>query len=144
MGRPFGIKLGIKDLRKNLADIDKYDSTTQNKLRDAVRTSTANIMTGAKRRARVRTGQLVKGITMSYDAEKNVGIVRARSPHAHLIEAGHKGAFIVPKRAKALTTPYGYKGKVQTKSVKAYPFMQPSVEAEKPNLIKNITEAINP
>jgi HK97 gp10 family phage protein len=137
------INWGIKELERQLANIDKYDHDTQKKMREAVRTSTTNIMIGAKRRVPVRSGNLIKGITMTYDAVKNTGIVKVKSPHAHLVEFGHKGGPEVPDRKKALHGGElaGYASKVIIPDVPEHPYLRPAFQDEKPHLIKSVGDA---
>ena len=126
MSRGFYVNMKIPELSNVLKDFAKYDEASQNKLRSAVRGTTKNIMTGTIRRAgsivKVRTGNLMKGIGMDYNNTTNIGQVKAKSPHAHLIEFGHKGRTAAP----------------------AYPILRPSFEQEKPNFIKDVTNAVKP
>lgn len=142
----FRVNWGIKDLERQLGKINQYDAATQDKLRSAVRTSTENIMVGAKRRAPVRSGKLVKGIKMTYNSTKNEGIVHAKSPHAHLVEFGHKGGVEFHNKKKALHGGRltGFANKVNIPAVSARPFLRPAFEDEKPNLIKNVKDAVKP
>lgn len=126
MSREFWVNIKVPELQGALKNINKYDETTQEKLRSAVRSSTQNVMAGTIRRAPIRTSELVKSIGMSYNAETNVGVVRAKSPHAHLVEYGHAGR-----------TP-------QSKRTPEHPFMRHAFEAEKSNLIKAVEEAVKP
>ena len=125
-GRAFRVSVKISELGNVLKDFAKYDETSQNKLRSAVKNTTKNIMAGTIRRAgsvvKVRSGNLINGIGMDYNNATNIGQVKAKSPHAHLIEFGHKG-------------PTG---------AKPYPILRPSFEQEKPNFIESVTEAVKP
>ncbi|MDR3565580.1 MAG: HK97 gp10 family phage protein [Negativicutes bacterium] len=140
----FTINLGIGDLQRSLGAFQTYDAQTQARLQSTVQSSTSAIMLGAKRRARVRSGQLVKNITMSYDGVKNVGIVRAKSPHAHLVEYGARAATERPKNKKALTVGDGFAASANIPARQAYPFMRPAFEDEKPNLVRGTETAVKP
>jgi hypothetical protein len=140
----FTVNLGINDLQRTLGAIQTYDSETQARLRSAVQTSTTAIMLGAKRRVRVRSGRLVKSISMTYDGIKNVGTVRAKSPHAHLVEYGARAVREVPKNKKALTINGGFAASANIPARAAYPFMRPAFEECKPNLIRATEEAVKP
>jgi hypothetical protein len=144
MGKPFYVSIsGIKEVRDTLRQIDKYDADVQAKLRNAVKTSTDNVAMGARRRVHVRSGKLIKGIQPTYDANTNVGEVHAKSPHAHLVEFGHKGTTESHKRWRALHAGrFGHFAKVDIPDVKPHPFLTPALEAEKSNLIKEVTEAV--
>lgn len=145
MGRAFKVNIGgIKELKEVLKKINQYDTQTQDKLRTAVRTSTQNIMTGAKRRVRVLTGNMIKSISMTYDAKKNIGIVHAKAPHAHLVELGHKGGIETHTKHKALHGGrlVGFANKVDIPNVAPHPFLRPAFEDERPNLIKSVKEAV--
>lgn len=144
----FTVNLGINDLQRSLGAFKTYDAQTQVKLRSAVQTSTSNIMLGAKRRARVKSGGLVKGISMSYDGIRNIGIVRAKSSHAHLVEYGARAAKERPKNKRALhssaLTGSGFAAAANIPARREFPFMRPAFEDEKPNLIRSAEAAIKP
>ncbi|MEN6567197.1 MAG: HK97 gp10 family phage protein [Veillonellales bacterium] len=145
--RSFEVNIrGIQELKKVLGDFKKYDESTQEKLRTAVRTSTKNIMDGARRRVRIVTGNLIKDIYMTYDEQRNIGVVHANAPHAHLVELGHKGGLEIPVKKKALHGGkiVGYASKVVIPTVAPHPFLRPAFEDEKPNLIKNVKGAVEP
>jgi hypothetical protein len=146
MGITYKVNIGIPDLQRKLGEIDKYDADTQAKLRTVVQTSTSHIRIGAMRRVSVKSGHLFKNISITYDATKNEGIVKAKSPHAHLVEFGAKGAVERPSKRKALHggSMGGYFKKVNIPARKEHPFMRPSFEDEKPNLIRNSEAAIKP
>ena len=142
--RGFVINLGINDLNRTLAQFRSYDEQTQEKLRACVQKSTSNIMLGAKRRVRIHSGNLVKGIAMTYNTSKNTGTVRAKSPHAHLVEFGARAVHEVPDRAKALKVPggSGFAASANIPARAAKPFLRPAFEEEKGNLIQSVTEAV--
>ncbi len=144
----FTVNLGINDLQRTLGAFKTYDAQTQEKLRTTVQSSTSAIMLGAKRRARVRSGQLVKNITMTYDGAKNIGTVRAKSPHAHLVEYGARASKVLPKQKKALhssaLTGSGFAASANIPARKEYPFMRPAFEDEKPNLVRSAEAAVKP
>lgn len=140
----FTVNLGINDLQRTLGAFKTYDAQTQERLRSTVQSSTSAIMLGAKRRARVRSGKLVKNISMSYDGARNIGTVRAKSPHAHLVEYGARGMREIPSRKKALTINGGFAASANIPARKAYPFMRPAFEDEKPNLVKATGAAVKP
>ncbi len=144
----FVVNLGINDLQRVLGAFRTYDVQTRERLRATVQTSTANIMLGAKRRVRVRSGKLVKSITMFYDGVRNIGTVRAKSPHAHLVEYGAKATKELPSRKKALhsgaLTGTGFAASANIPARAEHPFMRPAFEDEKPNLVRSVEAAINP
>ena len=141
----FRVNLGINDLQRQLGNIAKYDTETQGKMRDAVRKSTENIMLGAKRRAPVRSGKLIRKINMKYDGVKNEGCVSAKSPYAHLVEFGARSADEEPKSKSALHGGIigGFAARVKIPKRREHPYLRPAFEAEKPNLVRSITEAVN-
>ena len=148
MSRTFHVSLGIKEMRRQLAKIKQYDAQTQAKMRGAVQASTSNIYAGAKRRVRVRSGGLQKNITMEYNDATNTGKVRAKSPHAHLVEFGARAAMDRPKSKKALRIDANgirrFADGAKIPARKAKPFMKPSFEQEKPNLMRSVQEAVKP
>ncbi|CQR73305.1 hypothetical protein SOV_50880 [Sporomusa ovata DSM 2662] len=124
--KSFYVNLATPELKKVLKNMERYDTETQAKLRTAVRTATSDVLKGSMRRAPIRTGKIKANITMEYDSTKNTGIVKAKSPHAHLIEYGHAGPTPASKR-----TP-------------EHPFMRPAFEQAKPGLIKAVDSAVKP
>lgn len=144
----FTVNLGINDLQRSLGAFKTYDAQTQDKLRSTVQSSTANIMVGAKRRVRVKSGDLIQHITMAYDGARNIGTVRAKSPHAHLVEYGARAVKERPENKKALhsaaLTGTGFATSANIPARRAYPFMRPAFEDEKPNLVRSAEAAINP
>ncbi len=144
----FTVNLGINDLQRTLGAFKTYDAQTQERLRSTVQSSTSAIMLGAKRRARVRSGGLVKNITMTYDGTRNIGTVRAKSPHAHLVEYGARAAKVCPDRKKALHSSAlegsGFAASASIPARKEHPFMRPAFEDEKPNLLRTTQAAVKP
>lgn len=144
----FVVNLGINDLQRSLGAFKTYDAKTQDKLRSTVQTSTANIMLGAKRRVRVKSGDLIQHITMTYDGARNIGTARAKSPHAHLVEYGARAVVEHPEQKKALhsaaLTGTGFAASVHIPARPAYPYMRPAFEDEKPNLVRSTEAAIKP
>jgi hypothetical protein len=142
------VNLGINDLQRSLGAFRTYDTETQARLRSAVQSSTSAIMLGAKRRVCVRSGDLVQHITMTYDGALNIGTIRAKSPHAHLLEYGARAARELPGKKKALhssaLTGSGFAATVNIPTRKAYPFMRPAFEDEKPNLVRATEAAVKP
>lgn len=138
------VNWGIKDLEKQLANINKYDAATQEKLKTAVRTSTHNIAINIKKTMPVRSGKTIKKVQEIYNGAKNEGIDKIKSPTAHLLEFGAKGAVEVPVKKKALHGGRlaGYAAKVNIPQRKANPVMKKAFETEKPNLIKAVEDAI--
>lgn len=153
MSRGFRINFSVPELSKTLSQISAYDGKTAIKIENAVRGSTKNICSGAKKRVPVRTGALKKSISSQFDQRTVTGYVAARKPHAHLVEFGARAAKTVPDTKKALKIPWlggmGVGGTYFAKSAniparRERPYMRPAFEDEKPNLIRKIKEAVKP
>lgn len=140
----FVVNLGINDLQRTLGAFRTYDAQTQERLRSTVQSSTSAIMLGAKRRARVKTGGLVRNITMTYDGVRNTGTVRAKSPHAHLVEYGARAALVRPVKKKALAIGDNVIASAKVPARAAHPYMRPAFEDEKPNLLQATKAAVKP
>lgn len=140
----FVVNLGINDLQRTLGAFKTYDAQTQERLRSTVQSSTSAIMLGAKRRARVKTGGLVRNITMTYDGAQNTGTVRAKSPHAHLVEYGARAALVRPVKKKALAIGENVVASAKVPARAAHPYMRPAFEDEKPNLLRATQAAVKP
>lgn len=126
-GRGFSVNFKCPELQNVLQNIEKYNTKQAVKVEEAVKSSTKVIGAGAKQRVPVRTGNLKKSIRSSFDIRKIQGTVKAKAPHAHLVEFGAKAhpAKNIPKRTEK-------------------PYLRPAFENEKPALIKAITEAVKP
>lgn len=143
MGRGFRIYSNLEEqVFKALRDIKQYDEKTQADIRNAVRDGTKGVMEESIRRAPMKTGKLKSNITMSFDYDKSMGIVRAKSPHAHLVEYGARAAVAVPDRKKALTIGDGFAASANIPARPAHPFMRPAIEKERPEIEKKIREVL--
>jgi HK97 gp10 family phage protein len=118
----FQVNFKVPELKDALSKLSAYDSKTAAKIEDAVSTSTKAIARGARKRVPIRTGDLKKSVTSRFDKNRVVGTVAAREPYAHLVEFGHKGP-----------APAG-----------EHPYMRPAFEDERPNLVRNIAQAVKP
>jgi HK97 gp10 family phage protein len=118
----FYVSFKVPELNEALSKLSAYDGKTAQKIEKAVSDSTKAISKGASRRVPIRTGDLKKNVTSRFDKNRVVGTVAAREPYAHLVEFGHKGP-----------APAG-----------EHPFLRPAFEEERPNLVRNITQAVKP
>jgi HK97 gp10 family phage protein len=151
-GRGFQINFSVPELGETIRQIGAYDTRTAQKVENQVETSTKNIANGARRRVPVRSGYLKKRISSRFDARSITGYVAAKAPHAHLVEFGAKAATEKPDQKKALRIPWsgmGTGGVYYAKSAhipqrREHPFMRPSFEDEKPNLVRGLKEAVKP
>lgn len=147
-GRGFYVNFKVPEIERTLQQISTYDGKTRLKVEEAVQSSTKAIRNGAVRRINVHTGYLKKHTISSFDRKTVVGAIRAKAPHAHLVEFGAKAATEVPDKAKALTIDawgnrwYAKKARIPKRA--EHPFMRPAFEDEKPNLIRKLSEAVKP
>jgi HK97 gp10 family phage protein len=153
MGRGFQINYKVPEIQQALNNISAYDGKTRLKIEEAISQSTKAIAAGAKQRVPVRTGNLKKTIKSSFDRGTATGYVKAGKylgsqsggyPYAHLVEFGTKPHTIVAKNAKALSIRGGFIEQVNHPGAQEHPFMRPAFEQEKPNLIRNVTQAVKP
>jgi len=119
-GRGFQVYISTRELNKVLGGFKKYSESTQKKLQDVVKSSTEKVLSGTIRRAPKRTGKMVTGTTMTFDAEACRGSVKVKGSIAHLVEFGHGGL----------------------NPAKEHPFMRPSYEDVRPGLIKGLEDAV--
>jgi HK97 gp10 family phage protein len=147
MGSAFKVYANISDaVYKSLAQISRYDEATQQRLKDIVRDKTSQVYKLAVTGVRKRTGKLAASIKMEVNTTgtKAVGKVMAKSPHARMLEFGHRGAVVVPIRRKALAP--GADGWFMAKAVlpyqAAHPFMKPAIDAVRPGLEAAVKEAV--
>jgi pectin methylesterase-like acyl-CoA thioesterase len=150
-GRGFQVNFSVPELSEAIAQIGAYDGRTAAKVEKAVQTATKNIGAGARRRVPVKSGDLKKSISTRFDSKSITGYVAARKPHAHLVEFGAKGATEKPETKKALKIPSPglgvasmYAASADIPARREHPYMRPSFEDEKPNLIRGVKEAVKP
>ena len=146
MSRPFRVNFSVPELKTALDNISKYNGKTAARIENAVANSTKAIGKGARQRVPVDSGGLKKSIRTRFDKKTITGTVRARKPHAHLVEFGAGPAVVKPKRKQALTIDefgtrrYAKKARIPARAPR--PFMRPAYEQEKPHLISEITKAV--
>lgn len=129
-----------------LKNIKKYDEDTQKRIHEGIKASVNSIADKARRRVHSVSGRLVRSIKTDFNTAQSAGYVKTDAkiaPHAHLVEFGTKAAYIQPKQGnKALKIGNKYAAWAMTQAKKPRPFLQPSAEEEKGNLVKKIEEAI--
>ena len=138
----FRVSMKVPELAAALKQIGAYDGKTAQKIEDAVSTATKNIAKGAKQRVPVLSGALKKSISSRFDKKTITGYVSAKEPYAHLVEFGHKGATVEPVDKEALTVNGAVVESAKVPNVGAKPYLRPAFEQEKPELIRNITQAV--
>lgn len=126
-GRGFRVNFSCPELQDVLRNMDRYNTRQAVKIEQAVSISTKNIAKDARQHVPIRTRKLKRSIRSSFDVRKIQGTVKAKEFYAHFIELGAKASPIhnIPARP-------------------AKPFLKPAFDAEKPNLIRAIIEAVRP
>ena len=124
------IKFDVPEVQRVMNHFTMYSEKTQFKIKYAIASSLKNIEKGAKMRVSRKSGKLARSITSSFDMKTASGSVSANQFYAHFIEFGAKAHNVPPPFMKAWTT--------------ARPYMRPSYENEKTNLIRNIKKAVKP
>ena len=147
MGRTFYVKTDNASLSKAIRSISAFDGKARLGVENAVRKGTKAIGRTARQKAPVRTGGLRKSIRTSFKSRAISGEVKAYAPHAHLVEFGAKGGYVVkPKNKKALTVMgYGiqrFSAKAVIPPRRAHPFMKPAYDAHDGEIITDVEKAI--
>lgn len=146
MATKFVVNVRNSELAQCLKQLSAFDGKSRLGVEKAMANAVRRIKSGAVRRVAVASGKLKKSIRGSFSKPKLLGIVRARTPHAHLVEFGAKAAMEKPKKKKAmrLVAGDGYKfiRKAQIPVRKARPFIMPAYEAEKGKLIADVKAVI--
>lgn len=151
MSRGFRVNMSVPELGRALQQISAYDGKAALGIENAVHSSTKAIGVGARQRVSVKTGNLKKKIRTRFSRNKygrglTEGAVAGVTPYAHLVEFGAKATVVKPKTKKALAIDaFGYRRyakKAHIPKRAEHPFMRPAFENEKPNLIRNIAEAV--
>lgn len=145
-------------LAQTLSKIGVFDVKARAAAEKAMRNGTRRIAASARRRVAVKSGTLKSKISGSFKADKMTGYVRAKAPHAHLVEFGAKGTVAYPKKAKALKIPVNAKSKGVTEKEKKrgyafrkkaviparspHPFMIPAFEEQEPRIVDEVKKGI--
>lgn len=150
------------ELRKALDSISKYDVKSYQRLEKALERGVKSIEGGAKRRVPCRSGKLKKSISSKTSRTVLEGYVRARAPHANLIEYGVKEHEVdlskpgtlskkrVRKGTKAMNVSAaggggtGWATKIKIPARPKQPFMQPAFEESRPKIVKSFEDAVQP
>lgn len=148
MSRGFYVNFSVPGLDQELSKLKTYDGKSTLGVENAIAGSTKNIAKGTRQRMQVRTGRTKKSVKDKFDKRKMTGIVRVRSPVAHLLEFGAGAAIARPTKKKAMTIDeFGlrrYATEAHIPKREAHPSIGPAFESEKGNLLKNVREAIKP
>lgn len=155
MARGFRVSMSVPELGEAIHKIGAYNTKAAQRIEDAVESSTRAIAAGERQRVSVRTGRLKKAISSRFTRKTVSGLAIARKPYAHLVEFGAKAATAKPKKAKAMKIvdkemvagtggQFGtaFASSAHIPSRRARPFARPAFEAEKPNLLRKIAEAV--
>ena len=148
MARGFRVFFDAPELNNVLNNMGRYNTRTAVKIEKVISNSTKNIAQGVRRRVPVRSGKTKKAVRTRFDTKKVQGTVAIKKPHAHLIEFGAKATVEKPDRKKAMAIDqFGirrYAKKVNIPARAAHPSMRPAYEDEKPMLLKELREAVQP
>lgn len=143
MAVKFVTSVSNSEITKALKSIGIYDGKARMAASKVLQNATRRIKNGAVRRVAVRSGELKRSIKSNYSDDKLVGIIRAKSPHAHLVEFGHKGGTVKPKKRKAMKIGENtFAANAVLPTVKAKPFIIPAFEAEASQIVRDIRNAI--
>lgn len=142
------IKPSNKELQNALKSISAYDARSRLRIEAAVERSVKEMARLAKSRVPVQSGGLKKSVFSSFHKIGCVGYFGAKAPHAHLIEFGVKALTILPKKKEALRTVDSsvirFAEKVDIPVRGNRPFIRPSYEQERPELIRELKKAVQP
>lgn len=142
----FYAKVTSNDLTKALSDISAWDGRTRLAVENVLQDSTKNIARSAKQKAAVRSGKLKKSIKTGFDRRKPEGLIKAKTPYAHIVEFGAKAHIVKAKNKKALTIFAGgeelLRKYAKIPARKGRPFIKPAFEQEEPKLISNMKKVL--
>ncbi len=100
-------KVTSSDLTKAMSNISAGDGETRLAIENALQDSTKNIARGAKQKVAQRSGKLKKSIKTGFDRRKPEGLVKAKTPYAHIVQFGAKAHIVRAKNKKALSISAG-------------------------------------
>jgi len=146
-GKNFYVNFELRGWDRAIKEINKYDTRTAMKIEDAISKSTKAIRKGAANRIHNVSGDLKKHTTSSFNKLKLEGTVRAKSPTAHLVEFGAKAVVMKAKDTVMINDTYGirrYFVEAHIPARAAHPFMAPAYNDQRPILIKDLKDAVQP
>lgn len=125
------------------SDISRYDDRVQKKIRDAIRDGVDDTWREALNRAPMgKTGNLKQGIEKEHHG--TYGVVKSTAPHSHLVEFGTDIRIVAPKYRKALKINGGFvRGDIYSGKMPKAPFMRPAIEQTRPEIEREVEEAID-
>ena len=141
------VHVSLKEIKNEFRKIGQINDKQRTQLNTVFRSATNAVFEHAKRRVPQRRdisakSSLKGSLVQEYDSNKMEGIVRAKAPHAHLIEFGVKPALSYPIKKNNLAMMHN--GHVITPhnamipGRPAQPFLRPSFEQEKPRIISEV------
>lgn len=143
----FLAKVTSSDLTKAMSSISAWDGETRLAIENALQDSTKNIARGAKQKVAQCSGKLKKSIKTGFDRRKPEGLVKAKTPYAHIVEFGAKAHIVRAKNKKALSISAGgdllLRKSAKIPARKGRPFIKPAFDAEEPKLISNMKKVLN-
>lgn len=140
----FVIKTNLSaEVRKAIGDIDRYDSDTQQRLRNAVEKGTKDTYQEAVKHVHTRTGNLLKKMSMQYDSRRNTGIVKSKAHHSWLVEHGASATIALPKRRRAMKYDGNFFKIARIPKRQAHPFMKPAIDTTAPKIEQAVQEAVD-
>lgn len=147
-GAEFDVSLtGFEPAELDMSSISAWDGKTRLAIENALQDSTKNIARGAKQKVAQRSGKLKKSIKTGFDRRKPEGLVKAKTPYAHIVEFGAKAHIVRAKNKKALSISAGgdllLRKSAKIPARKGRPFIKPAFDAEEPKLISNMKKVLN-
>lgn len=140
------VKVDTSEIDKFTVVITNYPNTVTKNVKNAIKTSTFNVEKYAKQNitnnGNVDTGHLRRSVHSKVSSFE--GIVSNNVKYARTIEEGSKPHTIKPRTKKALYWNGASHPVRQVKhpGTKAYPFLQPALEKESPNFLKELEKAV--
>ena len=148
MANLFKVDLKVKGIAKALADIDKFDQATQQRIKDTVNEFALKIQKSAKKRCPVDTGRLRSSIVIEPYNGGFTARVGTNVKYAPYVEFG-TGKYAVEGNGRK--TPWAYKNRdgelIWTAGQKPQPYLLPAFNEHKQayiNAIKQILRDVKP
>lgn len=126
-------------------DLQRYDESTRQRIRDAVANGTRAVYRTAVAKAPVKTGALRQGIVMALGTDPRFasGVIKSTVFRGSFVEFGTKERTVKPKRKKAMKIGDVFvRGEIYNGKVIARPFMRPAIEQERPKIEEAIRRAV--
>lgn len=150
--KKFYVSVDRGELSKAINDISAYDGKARLGVEKAIKNGARRTVSDAKRRIHSKTGNLRKGVKSEFYSKAGVkptAVVESVQRHSHLVEFGAKATTtrLDPSAGKKAlkivdTRVLRYANHANIPVRRPHPFMKPAYDAQYPEILKEVKEAV--